>query len=281
MKISQILNNNVALVRKGDNEVVVYASGLAFKKKAGQTITNDEIEKIYVLDSNEMLEHFSYLLSQTDEKCIVLVNDIIAYSEEKLYQKANDYLSLTLLDHISFALKRAQKGQFIRNPLIWEVKRFYPKHYEIGLHALQIMNETYSVDFPEDEAASIALHFVNLQETHNNLDDAIETMEVLRDIVSIVQFHYGLEMDESSFHYMRFMTHLQYFIQRVLKHETFEDNDLTLHKQIRTSYKKTYGCVQKIKVYIAKRYQHEITIDEETYLMLHIQQITRKSERKG
>jgi len=280
MKISQILNNNVAIVRKGDNEVVVYAKGLAFKKKKGQTITSAEIEKMYVLDSNKMLEHFSYLLSQSDEKCIVLVNDIIIYGEEKLHQKANDYLSLTLLDHISFALERAQKGQFIRSPLIWEVKRFYPKHFEIGLYALQVIKESYSVEFPEDEAASIALHFVNLQDVRNNVDDAIEAMEVLRDIVSIVQFHYGIKIDDTSFHYMRFMTHLQYFIQRVLRHETFEDNDFTLHKQIRTSYKKTYGCVQKIKVYIAERYQHEITIDEETYLMLHIQQVTRKGERK-
>ena len=36
MKISQILNNNVALVKRGGNEVFVVAKGIGFKKKKGQ-----------------------------------------------------------------------------------------------------------------------------------------------------------------------------------------------------------------------------------------------------
>ena len=52
MKVSQILNNNVAVVKRGSNEVIVYSRGISFKKKVGQTITESEIEKTYVLDSN-------------------------------------------------------------------------------------------------------------------------------------------------------------------------------------------------------------------------------------
>lgn len=33
MRVSQILNNNVAIVSRGKNEVIVYAKGLAFRKK--------------------------------------------------------------------------------------------------------------------------------------------------------------------------------------------------------------------------------------------------------
>ena len=36
MKISQILNNNVAIVKRGSNEIIVYSKGVAFKKKPGQ-----------------------------------------------------------------------------------------------------------------------------------------------------------------------------------------------------------------------------------------------------
>jgi beta-glucoside operon transcriptional antiterminator len=281
MKVSQILNNNVAIVQRGGSKVIVFATGIAFKKKVGQVITDAEIEKTYVLDSNDMLEHFSYLLSNTDKKLIVLVNKIISYGENTLNQKANDYLSLTLLDHINFALKRAEKGQFVRSPLTWEVKKFYPQHFEIGIYALRAIEEEYNVIFPEDEAVSIALHFVNLQETKNNLKATIGVMETLRDIISIIQFHYGIRIDESSINYMRLMTHLQYFIQRVEKREIYEDNDSVLNSQIRKLYSKAYSCVQKIKVYIREKYQCEITIDEETYLMLHIHRVTNRTERKG
>ena len=99
MKISQILNNNVAVVKKGGSELIVYSKGISFRKKAGQSIGEDEIEKTYVLDSNDMLEHFSYLLANTDEEYLNIVNDVIASGEQLLGQKANDYLYLTLLDH--------------------------------------------------------------------------------------------------------------------------------------------------------------------------------------
>lgn len=33
MKVKQILNNNVAILTKGTNEVIVYSKGIAFRKK--------------------------------------------------------------------------------------------------------------------------------------------------------------------------------------------------------------------------------------------------------
>ena len=62
MKISQILNNNVALVKRGGNEVFVVAKGIGFKKKKGQQIAEEEVEKMYILDSFDMLDHWSAIL---------------------------------------------------------------------------------------------------------------------------------------------------------------------------------------------------------------------------
>lgn len=280
MKVSQILNNNVAIVSRGDNEVIVYAKGLAFRKKVGQVIHEEEIEKTYVLDSNDMLEHFSYLLAHSDANHITLVNQIIAYGEEKLGEKSNDYLSLTLLDHIEFALKRAAKGQFIRSPLTWEVKKFYPQHFDIGMYALNLINEQFQVTFPEDEAVSIALHFVNLQEDKNNLDETIRSMESLRDILSIIQYHFQIKLDEGSLNYMRLMTHLQYFIQRIMTQNSDEESDAILNEQIKRLYPSSFECVQKVRVYVQQKYSCDLTIDEETYLMLHIHRVTHRSQKE-
>ncbi|MEG0669143.1 MAG: PRD domain-containing protein [Clostridium sp.] len=281
MKVSQILNNNVAIVKRGNNEVIVYATGVAFKKKVGQIITEAEIEKTYVLDSNDMLEHFSYLLSNTDESEIIMINDIIEYGENLLNEKVSDYLSLTLLDHINFALKRAEKGQFIRSPLTWEVKKFYPKHFEIGIYALNQINKKYNMDFIEDEAVSIALHFVNLQQGKSNLNETIQNMETLRNMISIIQYHYGMKIDESSLNYMRLITHLQYFIHRIQSGKTYNDNDSDLNVQIKTLYPEAYECIKKIKLYVKEQFNCDFSIDEETYLMLHIHRVTSRNKSEG
>ena len=71
-------------------------------------------------------------------------------------------------------------------------KKFYPSYYKIGLEALERINQTFQVDFPEDEAVAIALHFVNLQETKAKFDEQLADMETLRDMLNIIKYHLRL-----------------------------------------------------------------------------------------
>lgn len=278
--ISQILNNNVAVVKKGKNEMIVFSRGISFRKKAGQSIQKSEIEKTYVLDSKDMLEHFSYLLANTKEEYLDITSEIIEAGEKELGQKMSDYLYLTILDHIDFALKRAKKGQFIQSPLAWEVKKFYPVHFEIGLYALQLIKRQFGIEFPEDEAVSIALHFVNIQPDKKNLNETIQAMKVLKDILTIIQYHYRIYLDESSLNYARLVTHLRYLIQRLFEERLYDDNDVELNQQVQTLYPEAYGCVRKISTYVKNSFQIQLSVDEETYLVLHIHRVTNRINRE-
>lgn len=278
-RITRILNNSIAIVDRGGNDVIVYSKGIAHKANVGAFIDSEMVEKTYVLDSHDMLEHFSYLLTKSNAETIDLVNNIVDHGESILNQKANDYLRLTLLDHVNFAVKRAEKKQYLRSPLTWEVKKFYPEQFKIGLYAISQMNEHFQLEFPEDEAVSIALHFVNLQEGKSNLDSALQMMDTLKTVIQIIEHHYRTKIDESSLNYMRLLTHLQYFVQRLESGEVYNDNDQSLNQQIKKMYKDAYQCVQKIRIYINETFHSEITIDEETYLMLHIQRVTNRAER--
>ena len=279
MKISQILNNNVAIVKRGSNEIIVYSKGVAFKKKPGQEITSEEIQKTYVLDSHDKLEHFSFLLSNTKDEYLQMVNQIIAYGEEKLKTCVSDYLYLTLLDHLDFTIKRIKKNQFIKSPLSWEVKKFYPEHYQIGLYAVSIIQKTMDIECPTDEAVAIALQFINLQNDTNNANHQIKAMETVRDILAIIKYHFHINFDEDSMNYIRLVTHLQYFVTRLLKHDVYDSDEQELNNQIRSLYPEAYSCVNKIRVYVRDAFQSELTNDEETYLMLHIHRVTQREER--
>lgn len=280
MKVKKILNNNVAIIDKGGHDSIVYSPGISFKKSVGQHISDDEIEKTYVLDSKDRLEHFSYLLTHSDQKTIKLVNELVEYGERFLDKQANDYLYLALLDHITFAWKRGQKEQFIRSPLSWEVKKFYPDYYKIGEHAVQEMRKCYGINFPDDEAVSIALHFVNIQEDKSHLDENIDDMNVLKNILNIIQFQYAMTFDESSMNYMRLVTHLQYFIERLRQKELYGDDDATLYETVIKLYPKAFKTVQKIEVYIDKKFKQKLSKDEYTYLMIHINRVTERKDKE-
>jgi beta-glucoside operon transcriptional antiterminator len=43
-------------------------------------------------------------------------------------------------------------------------------------------------------------------------------------------------------------------------------------------YPQAFLCVQKIAKYLYQQYQKEITQDEETYLMLHINRVAQRKE---
>ena len=266
------------IVDRGGHESIVYSTGISFKKKVGQPIDDSEIEKIYVLDSKDRLEHFSYMLSNSDEKTISLVNDLVAHGEKAIGKKANDYLYLTLLDHISFALKRAEKGQFIRSPLAWEVKKFYPVYFDIGLHALKMIQDSFDIEFPEDEAVSLALHFVNLQEDRMRIDEKIEDMETLRDMLNIIKYHFQVKFDETSMNYLRLVTHLQYFIERLRNKQPYEGDEMTLFHHVRELYPESFEAVGKIEIYVKGKYNEYLSKDEYTYLMIHINRVTERKD---
>jgi beta-glucoside operon transcriptional antiterminator len=278
MKIRQILNNNVALVERGKIDVIVVSKGISFRKKVGDTLELDEVEKVFVPDSNDVLENYSYLLSHAQQGTLDATLKVIEYAEKNIEEKVNDYLYLTLLDHIDYALKRAVNGQFIISPLAWEVRKFYPKHYEIGKCALEIITNETGVEFPESEAVAIALHFINLQESQVDIKDAIKVMETISDILTIIRIHFQMQFDEGSMNYNRLVTHLQYFAQRITLGEIYNSEDTELNKQVRIMYPKAYICVNKIRVYLLNRFQKELTQDEETYLMLHIHRVTQRNE---
>lgn len=280
MIVSQILNNNVAIVKRGGNEVIVYSKGIAFNKKVGDRIEESDIQKTYVLDSHDKLEHFSYLLSNTKEEYIHIVNQTIEYAETIIKEEMSDYLYLALLDHIDFAIKRLKQNQVVKSPLAWEVRKFYPEHYKIGLYAVGLIEKTTKLDCPNDEAVPVALHFINLQNQSTNDNALLKAMEVVKDILAIIKYHYKLEIEEGTINYVRLVTHLQYFVIRLLKNEIYDSNEMYLNKQIRKLYPEAFQCVNKIRVYVQETLNNSLTSDEETYLMLHIQRVTNREEKE-
>ena len=277
MKIDKIINNN--LIRTFDNngkEVLVMGCGLGFQKKIGDTVDQSKIEKIYAIENKSDSNKLMTLLSEIPLEYIQVSNEIISYAKYSLGKRLNDNIYISLTDHISFAIERYKQGLNFNNALLWEIKRFYNHEFLIGKEALAIIKKRLNIELPEDEAASIALHILNAQLNSRNMNDTLDITKIIQNILNIVKFHFNIELDEYSLHYERFITHLKFFAQRMLSGKVIKSDDNNFCDMIRGQYKDEYLCAEKIKKYIQKEFNHEISDEEMMYLTVHIKRVIKE-----
>lgn len=276
MKIKKIFNNNAVIANDSKNqESVLFGCGLAFKKKIGDNVDTDKIEKTFILKEDETTNRLKTLLGNVTAECIELSFDIIEYAKSNLNIKLNDYIYVTLTDHLNFALKLYDDGLNNPNMLMWEIKRFYPKEFKIGLKALEYIEEITGKKLREDEAGHIALHLINAQINNkfNKTEDLLEVTKMISDILNIVKYSYKKELNEKSYDYERFVIHLRFFLMRLKNNENSKilDDDFLL-KQVKNKLQKAYNCMLNIQEYL----ETVLSDDEKLYLTLHIQRVTQE-----
>lgn len=280
MKIKKILNNNaVTVINENNQEIVVMGLGLAFKKKSGDELEEEKIERIFTLENKEISERLKSLISEIPINHVEISEEIINYAEKQLERKLNENIYLTLTDHISFALTRHKQGLSIKNPMLWEIKRFYKQEYSIGVKALDIIKDKLGVSLGEDEAASIALHIVNAQ-LNVDMPNVMDITNIIQGILSIIKYHFKINLDEDSLNFHRLVTHLKFFAQRMLNDKPTKGDDDDLYNIVKGKYADAYNCAERVKNYIKKTYDFIITNEEMTYLIVHIQRVVSRDLEK-
>ena len=101
---------------------------------------------------------------------------------------------------------------------------------------------------------------------------------MIRHILSIVRYHFHVDLDENSIHYDRFITHLKFFAQRLFKDEMLDTDDQELQGLVRTQYRQEYACAEKIAAMIWQDYAIAIPEEEMMYLTVYIRRITRPDD---
>lgn len=273
MKIEKIINNNlVRSINEKGQYVILMGCGIGFQKKIGSTIDESKITQVYTLqDKNSKLEE---LLTRVPEEYIQTANEVISYAKFSLGKKLNDNIHITLTDHICFAVERFKQGIVVKNALLWEIRRFCNHEFLIAKDALQIIKRRLNIELPEDEAGFITLHLVNATMDSMDLGITTEMMRVIERILSIVKYHFKVEIDEYSLHYERFLTHLKFFVQRVFTDTEINEPDKGFLLALKEQYRNEYLCTLKVRDYMMKEYEKELTEDELIYLTVHLRRIT-------
>ena len=277
MIISKVLNNNVVTIKnENDQEAVVMGRGIAFQKKKGDEIDEDKVEKIFILENNNINDKLISLVNDIPVENLEIAEEIIKYAEEKLDRKLNENIYLTLTDHIGFSIDRYKNNLEMKNVMLWDIKRLHKEEFSIGVKALDIIKDRFGIDLPLDEAASIAMHILNGQ-IDKDMPDVVNMINLIDEILKIVKYHFNIDFDEESINYYRFITHLKFFTQRLESGRYYEDNDNELFEMIKDKYPKSYECTERIEGFIKKKYNNELTKEEKLYLIVHTARVVQEN----
>ncbi|CAM5730277.1 Transcription antiterminator LicT [Streptomyces afghaniensis] len=281
IKIKKVLNSSVVLVENVQKkEYILLGSGIGYGKKVGSVIEENKADQMFIPVENVKVKEFLSLLDAMPSIFIELTQQIVNYAEHKLNTKLNTGIYFTLMDHLHFAVERYKKNINITNRVYWEIKNYYTEEFEIGVHALKLLNEKLHIEMPIEEAANIAFHLVNAQGEKQESKDAMKTARMIGSIVNLVRYTLNINSDEKNVHYTRFITHVKFFVERFYSDSMLEDKDNVLFDQIASLYPQAMDGAFKIKEYIKQVYETTIPNEELAYLAVHIHRLISYNQLK-
>ena len=277
MEIVKVMNNSLVFARDEDNnEMVVMGKGIGFKMKSGEDVDPTKIEKIFTLNNKEDKKNYFRAMGDLPSDYVDITNNIVKYATDTLKCKLNDNIFISLIDHIAFAIERYNKNISLQNRLLWEVKKFYPEEFKVGVYAVEKINKTLNINLPEEEAGNIAFHIVNAEIEDSEIENTIMMVKMMKDILNIIKYDLKVKLDKDSLSYSRFITHLQFFVQRVLEDKLSENKNSFILKQIENQYPENVRCARLIKDYVEKIIDRNIGDDEVLYLSMHLIRISNE-----
>lgn len=269
----KILNNNfISSTDEAGHEIVIMGKGLGWQMKAGDPIDPNKIEKIFRMDTVTSSEKMKKLFLEVEMSSIEISSRIIQFAHENLDVELNKNVILTLTDHIDFAVERFKKGMTLKNDFKLWLKKIFPKEYQVGLFALDVIQEELAIEMPEDEAAHISMHLINAQ-LDGNMSHTDEITTLLSTCFHIIEIKTGKQIKESSLAYERFMRHLLALAQRIIARKENKAHNISLNDAIRSQFPSEYDISLAIRSYILKTFQFNIADDEVTFLTIHINRL--------
>ena len=265
MEILRVYNNNVAAVLvDGGAEMIVSGKGICFQKKKGDIISEDKVEKRFILQDKQVISRVEELLQNISVIYLDIADEIV-----KMIKESSD------LDHISLFMEREKKNITFKNPLLLDIKQIYQKEYALAEKARRIIEKYFDIRVSDDEVGFLTLHIVNAS-MNQSFDITMRAPKLIQVILEIIRLHFTIEFDEESIRYIRFLRHLQFFVKRVLDECSIQEDDTFLYDMNKKAYPDAMDCVNKIALFIEMNYKEKVSKAEMGYLAYHIIHIIKE-----
>ncbi|MGN1343710.1 MAG: PRD domain-containing protein [Traorella sp.] len=271
MQVIKKINNNCALcLDSNQKKVVAFGKGIGFKSPP-YDVELSQIHRIFY----DVDDIYLNMIHDISEDILELSAKIIDYARERL-DIASSNVVITLADHIQFAIQRNQKKMNVDLPIIQDIQYLYDDEIKIAKKALMMINEYLQDPLPDEEAAYIALHIINSEMLNQKQKEKRFHDQMIHQIISIIENELNIKFEINTYDYSRFVTHLQYLLKRDVQNEIHKENhDLLI--TLSQSFPQIYHCTMKIKDYLMKQVNFELSDDECVYLMMHVNRLCSRN----
>ena len=114
MRSIKIFNNNaVSAITSDGREAILLGNGIGFAKRPGSEIDESRIEKVYYVQT-EMQTKFLEMLQDVSPDVMSAAEEIIRQAGDAGMELSNQ-ATISLIDHIGFAIERFQTGILLPN----------------------------------------------------------------------------------------------------------------------------------------------------------------------
>ena len=275
VKIIKRINTNAVLaLDNAGSEVVALGKGLGFPKVPYELEDLTKVDRtFYDIDP----KYFN--IAEDISRSVILASaDICEIAEMELTSGLNPNVPFTLADHLSFSIERFKKNLEIKTPLAYDVKHLYPKEYDIGVRALDILSHYTGVKLPQTNAVGVALHLINAEVETGNIHSTMQILGIIEDVDNILEDVLDIALDKDDFYYSRFTMHLRYLIQRLIDGKQTSTKLGLMLRQMAVECPLAYHCARKVSEYLLDRYGWRCNDEEILYLLMHINRVKEQFE---
>lgn len=272
--VKKILNNNVLIAELNSSEVVMIGKGIGFKRQTQSTISEQEVEKLFVLRDEKEQDQFKKLLPYVEEDLLKVIISSIELIRERTQSFLNEHIHVALTDHLVFAVNRLMRGMSISNPFLLETKALYPYEYEIAKEVVQLINDRAHIYLPEGEIGFIALH-IHSAMVNRNVHEVNSHSQLIGRLVQLIESQFDVSLDKESIDYMRLVRHLRYTIERVVRGEKVDEPE-KIALLLKTEYPMCYNLSWKLIKIMQQTLKKPVYEAEAVYLTMHLQRIQTK-----
>ena len=276
--VIKAFNNNVVSVEFDGKESILFGKGIGFGKKSGDLKEKGtQYEKIFFIEDEQNRKNFNELVSRNDEKFVGLCEELICDISNSLDEELSENIHIGLIDHISIAIKRLADGEVIENPFLVEIETLYAVEFGLAKEMAIKLEAQTEVFIPDGEVGLIALH-IHSARNNGKLSNTIKYAYIGNSVVETVEDLMQIEIDRKSLDYARFLTHLRFAMERILKDIKVENDFLDL---IKIKYRKSYRVAKEVAERNAESRDKTVSKGEIADIAMHSQRFLKNdNDRK-
>ncbi len=274
MRVIKNINNNISIcVDDDNNELIAFGKGIGHLSPPYDLNDLSIIQRTYYNVDPRYLE----LLNLIPLEIFEVSAKIVDYARLRIDGVFNSNIVFTLADHIQFTIQRFEQKMEMKFTMHYELKHLYEPEVKIGEYAIKVIAEDLSINLPQDEVYSIALHFINAESViPSNKENSNKQM--IEKIVEIIEGQFNIKIDQNGFNYSRFCSHMEYLLKRCSDGKTINSENNSIFTTLISEYPEAYYCARLIMEYLNDILNCTLSNEELLYLMLHVNRLCARED---